>query len=956
LWVKTVSLPFGTYQYKIYRQQSAAPTDWIWLPDPLNRVVLPPDDNSQFTVDSLVLFQVCAYPYSIESIAGGNLFVVKTGIPRLSAGIFRPTGSPMPSLSAWIDGTPIASPSGYYDATTGIFTYSPTQGLADGMHTFTVSATSGVLSRIDSVRFEVRARPVQIQTPAFVTWKAVYVTAGVIFKPDGSGPDSTTATATLSVNGTPRVISASHGLFADSTALAPGLNVIRVSTTNGTDSVVVQRLVNHAPRGVVTVSDGGPTVNLDASASVDPDSETLTDFRWSDDPAAPLGLSGRTGASASIAKPSPGEYYCGLIVTDPGGNADTMRAGFRVSPGGSVALMGYADTPVWALSARVYFLFPKAASPAGTIAAASLRLQTIKDMGFSVIWLMPVMKNASPINNGTGPGYSIVDFMSVAPEYGTAKDMKDFVAQAHALGIKVILDVTPNHSSRFHPWAGNARTLGQNSPYWNWYQHTIIPHNDNGLGQSLDAEGFNYYSGFSNQLLNLNWTDIDLQAEMIRTFRYWIREYGLDGYRFDVYWGPHRRYGEQFMGNPVRTALKHIKPDILLLGEDDGTGPGTEAIYADNPGPGAPGGVDAAYDFKLYFNQIRGFAFNASAVNSLHNELDNGGYYPGPHALYMRFMESQDEDRITYFYSSAFAIDSLTTYRRTMPMAGVLFTAPGFPMIWNGQEVGWGYGITGSKENRNRSVIDWSDPGRNVLAPHYQRLANIRDQFPAFTQHKQDTNHDGLVNALDAPDFVRVTGTNATFYAFTRPYADQNGLTVLNFGPNGDFSTYDLTVPGALNFAGGIQAAGTYYLNNLMTNTRQVISGTGLASVVISLTGYGTGVYTVSTTADTLRQLNPLLSAPGGSGAAPTTYALEQNYPNPFNPVTTVRYSIAATSRVRLSVYDLLGRQVAVIVDADQSPGQYDAVWQPAAIASGIYFCRLQAGTFTRTVKMILQH
>jgi glycosidase len=954
LWVKTLPLPFGTYQYKIYRQLSANPTDWSWIPDPLNRVVIGPDQNSQFVVDSLVLFEVCPVPYATESGPGGTVLVVNSGLPRLSGGVFQPPGAPSPALEASIDGIPVPSPSSWYDAVTGIFSYSPPAGLADGMHTFVLRAAAGGQSRADSVRFEVRARPVQIQTPPFSTRKPVYITAGIVFKPDASGPDSTVASVTLSVNGVPKTVPATNGTFADSTFLIEGLNLIRVSTPNGRDSVLVTRIVDHAPRGRVQATDGGGSVTLSGSASTDPDGETLTDFRWYDDPALPLGLAGQTGVSASVVKPPAGEYHCGLIVTDPDGNADTTRAGFRVGTNGSITTLGYADNPDWARLARVYFLFPKAASVQGTLAAAALRLQSVKDLGFSVIWLMPVMKNAFPINNGIGPGYNITDFYSVAPEYGTNQDMKDFVDQTHALGMKVILDVTPNHSSRFHPWAVNARALRSNSPYWNWYQHSIIPHNDNGLGQSLDAEGFNYYSGFGDQLLNFNWTDVDFRAEMVRVYRYWIQQFGLDGYRLDVYWGPHRRYGEQYMGNPVRDALKHLKPDILLLAEDDGTGPGTETIYADFTGPGTPGGVDAAYDFKLYFNQIRGFAFNATAVNNLQSDVDNGGYYPGPNALYMRFMESQDEDRITYFYSSAFSIDSTTTFMRTMPMASVLFTVPGFPMIWNGQEVGWGYGIGGAKEARNRSVIDWNMPGKRLLSPHYQQLAHIRAQFPAFTQHKLDSNGDGSINGLDVPNFVRVPGTDPLFYAFTRPFYDQNGLTVVNFGVNGGATTLDLTAGNAILFTGGIQSGSSYYLNNLTANTRQLIAGSALGSVVVSLPGYGTGIFTVSTTADTLRIQNPVLSVEGRK-EIPREFALRQNFPNPFNPATSVLYQLPEKAHVRLAVFDLLGRRVATLVDGEQPPGTYTASWDAGSSASGVYFCRLQAGTFNRTVKMILQ-
>ena len=181
----------------------------------------------------------------------------------------------------------------------------------------------------------------------------------------------------------------------------------------------------------------------------------------------------------------------------------------------------------------------------------------------------------------------------------------------------------------------DARAFGEDAPSWPWYEHTIISHNTNGLGQSYDADGFTYYSGFSEQLLNLNWSDADLRREMIRMLSYWVKEFDVVGYRFDVYWGPHRRYGEAAMGNPVRTALKRIKPDILLLAEDDGTGSGTEVIYADNVIGDVHGGVDAAYDFKLYFDQIRAFGWTANSINALHAAIDNSGFFPGEHALYM---------------------------------------------------------------------------------------------------------------------------------------------------------------------------------------------------------------------------------------------------------------------------------------------------------------------------------
>jgi glycosidase len=955
LWVKTVPLSFGTYQYKIYRQLSATPTDWSWISDPLNRVVLPPDQNSVLVVDSLVLFQMTAYPYKIETGASGSTFVVQSGLPRLSAGVFQPAGSPAAALTAWLDGSPIANPDSSFDRVTGIFTFVPLSPMSDGAHTFKLLVTAGPQTRVDSVSFEIRARAVQISTPPFTTRKPVYITAGVVFKPDASGPDSSVSSVALSVNGTQRGATVLNGLFSDSTPLSEGLNRIRASTPNGSDSVLVTRLVNHTPVSRISASQAGASVTLSALASYDPDGQTITDFRWFDDVSTPLGLSGKTGATVSLTTPPlPGEYFFGLIVTAPDGHADTTRSSFIVNKDGSVDNPTIAGNPAWAKAARVYFLFPKAASAGGTLNGAAQRLQNIKDLGFNVIWLMPPFKNAFPINNGTGPGYNIVDFYSVAPEYGTNQDLKNFVDQAHALGIRVILDITPNHTSRSHPWASSARALGQNSPYWNWYEHTIIPHNTNGLNQSLDAYGFNYYSGFSDQLLNFNWRDVDGQAEMINIFKFWVTVCGVDGYRFDVYWGPHRRYGEQYMGKPVRDALKHVKPDILLLAEDDGTGSGTETIYADYSSGGVNGGVDAAYDFKLYFNQIRGFAFAPTAVNNLHSEIDNGGYYPGKNSLYMRFLESQDEDRIVYFYSSNFTIDAATTFQRTMPMASVVFTAPGFPMIWNGQEVGWGYGIAGSKESRNRSVIDWNYQGKALLSPHYQKLAHIRGQFPAFVQHKRDTNGDGAVSSLDDPDFVRAGSSNPSVYAFTRPYPDQNGLTVVNFTAGDVTAQIDLTVSNALEFSGGLQPATQYYLNDLCAGSRTLVAGSALNAVSLSLPAYGTAIFTVSRTADTLFIANPILAV-GTDERVPAEFALEQNYPNPFNPATTIRFSLPAAADVSLTVFDVLGREVASLAIGRRAAGVHTAVWdgrnaEGNAVGSGIYFYRLSVNGGTNSV------
>ena len=86
----------------------------------------------------------------------------------------------------------------------------------------------------------------------------------------------------------------------------------------------------------------------------------------------------------------------------------------------------------------------------------------------------------------------------------------------------------------------------------------------------------------------------------------------------------------------------------------------------------------------------------------------------------------------------------------------------------------------------------------------------------------------------------------------------------------------------------------------------------------------------------------------------PESYALYQNYPNPFNPDTDIKYAVPSDVSVTLKVYNVLGAKVATLVDASQKAGVYNVRWDARDLASGVYFCRLQAGDFTAVRKMVL--
>jgi hypothetical protein len=89
------------------------------------------------------------------------------------------------------------------------------------------------------------------------------------------------------------------------------------------------------------------------------------------------------------------------------------------------------------------------------------------------------------------------------------------------------------------------------------------------------------------------------------------------------------------------------------------------------------------------------------------------------------------------------------------------------------------------------------------------------------------------------------------------------------------------------------------------------------------------------------------------SEKAPLKFALEQNYPNPFNPTTMINYQLPRTCDVELNIYNLLGQEVATLVNKRQQTGMYQIEWDATGFSSGVYYYRIEAGNFVQTRKMI---
>jgi hypothetical protein len=107
-----------------------------------------------------------------------------------------------------------------------------------------------------------------------------------------------------------------------------------------------------------------------------------------------------------------------------------------------------------------------------------------------------------------------------------------------------------------------------------------------------------------------------------------------------------------------------------------------------------------------------------------------------------------------------------------------------------------------------------------------------------------------------------------------------------------------------------------------------------------------------ATYADLNRPPSGIFTSPVGN--LPYRFALEQNYPNPFNPSTTISYNVPIQTQVKIALFDILGREVTILVNAVKQPGTYQVTFDASRLTSGIYFYRMQAGSYAQTRKMML--
>jgi alpha-glucosidase len=201
-------------------------------------------------------------------------------------------------------------------------------------------------------------------------------------------------------------------------------------------------------------------------------------------------------------------------------------------------------TPWWQ-SGVIYQIYPRSFQDSdgdgvGDLPGILARLSHLTWLGVAAIWISPIFR--SPMADF---GYDVADYRDVDPLFGTLGDLDRLIAEAHARGIRVLLDLVPNHTSDQHPWFLESRSSRTN-PKRDWYVWADGgpdggPPNAwqsmfGGSAWTFDPPtGQWYYHGFLREQPDLDWRNPAVEAELLDTMRWWFAR-GVDGFRIDVLW------------------------------------------------------------------------------------------------------------------------------------------------------------------------------------------------------------------------------------------------------------------------------------------------------------------------------------------------------------------------------------------------------------------------------------
>ena len=413
------------------------------------------------------------------------------------------------------------------------------------------------------------------------------------------------------------------------------------------------------------------------------------------------------------------QHYRAAIPAQPEGTLVRYFLTARMAGGEEIAADGgkyYAyyvtglGLPEWARDAVVYQVMPDRFFPGtgksweqpaypsgfygGTLRGITEKLDYIAALGANVIWMTPIFPSPSP------HGYDATDLFSVEPRYGSKEDLRLLLDEAHARGLRVLLDFVPNHWSDRHPSFQNAIT-DPSSPQRSWYNFKHWP------------DDYESFFGVK-ELPQVNLRNPGARQHMLDAAAYWL-EFGVDGYRLDYAVGPTPDFWADF-----RRVCATVKPDAWTFGEIVEPPDSQRNFY---------GLLNGALDFMLLEALRQTFAFKRWNAHQFSAFLErHEAYFPRDFSR-PSFLDNHDMNR--YLWAVGGDIDSLK-------MAALCqFTLAGPPVIYYGTEAGLSQerdvrqGGLGLPEE-SRLPMPWGDQQDGELLAFYRRLVDLRRSEPAL--------------------------------------------------------------------------------------------------------------------------------------------------------------------------------------------------------------------------------
>ena len=490
-----------------------------------------------------------------------------------------------------------------------------------------------------------------------------------------------------------------------------------------------------------------------------------------------------------------------------------------------------ADDGLWYKDAIIYELHVKAFYDSnndgiGDFRGLTEKLDYLQELGVTTLWLLPFYP--SPMRDD---GYDVSDYHNVHPDYGTRQDFRQFVREAHRRGLRVITELVVNHTSDQHPWFQAARRAPKGSSKRNFYVWTDDPNKYAGTRIIFtDTEKSNwawdevaqahYWHRFFSHQPDLNFDNPHVLKAVIRIMRFWL-DMGVDGFRLDAIPYLVEREGTINENLPETHAIiKEIRRQLdanykgkVLLAEANQWPEDVREYFGDGDE------CHMAYHFPLMPR-----LFLAIAQEDRYPVIEIMRQTPDipPNCQWAIFLRNHDEltlemvtDRERDYMYEIFATDprmrlNVGIRRRLAPlmdndrakielMSFLLFTLPGTPVVYYGDEIGMGDNIYLGDRNGVRTPMQWSfdrNAGFSRADPQRLYLPPIMDPvygFQAVNVEAQARNPSSLLNwtrrmiamrkgykAFGRGSLHFLEPGNRKVLAYLREYRDETILCVAN--------------------------------------------------------------------------------------------------------------------------------------------------------------------------------